>query len=227
MNNNNDTVALLFSGGRDSSLACVMLAKKGYKIHLLTFNNGTIINLDLAERRYKELEKIFPDTIIARKVIPSYGLFKEIALIPIEKDFKKYENNLLCMGCKLAMHVISLIYCLENKISIIADGYTYYQRTWIEQMPEAIQAVRKFHGEYKVKYVNPVYDQNSKEQVKKKLFSLGLSTKSLEGSCLLGSTFTIPPPEKVVAYIEEKLPFCRDYIQTHFNEKDKELIQAK
>jgi predicted subunit of tRNA(5-methylaminomethyl-2-thiouridylate) methyltransferase len=226
MDNNDNVVALLFSGGRDSSLACAMLAKKGYKIHLLTFNNGTIINLDLAEQRFNELEKRFSGTIIAREVIPSYGLFKEIALIPIEKDFKKYETNLLCMGCKLAMHVLSLIYCLENKIQIIADGYTEYQRTWIEQMPEAIHAVRKFHEEYKVKYVNPVYDQNSKEQVKKKLFSLGLSTKSLEGSCLFGGTFSIPPPEKVVAYIEEKLPLCRNYIKTHFNEKDKKLIEA-
>ncbi len=54
---NEDDVALLFSGGRDSSLACAVLAKKGYKIHLLTFNNGAIINLDLAEQRYKELDK--------------------------------------------------------------------------------------------------------------------------------------------------------------------------
>lgn len=150
MNYNNNNVALLFSGGRDSSLACAMLAKKGYKIHLLTFNNGTIINLDLAELRYKELNDRFSGAIIAREIIPSYGLFKEIALIPIEKDFRKYETNLLCMGCKLAMHVLSLIYCLENKIPIIADGYTEYQRTWIEQMPEAVQAVRKFHEEYKL-----------------------------------------------------------------------------
>lgn len=226
MNKKKKSVVLLFSGGRDSSLACAVLAKKGYKIHLLTFNNGTTTNLSLAERRYKELDKRFPDAIIARKVIPSYGLFKEIALTSIEKDFKKYETNLLCMGCKLAMHVLSLIYCLENKVSIIADGYTEYQRTWVEQIPQAIQTVRKFHEEYKVKYVNPVYDQNSKDQVKKKLFSFGLSTKSLEGSCLLGGTFSIPSPAKVVAYIKEKLPFCRNYIKAYFTEKNKKLIEA-
>jgi PP-loop superfamily ATP-utilizing enzyme len=183
------TVALLFSGGRDSSLACGVLAKKGYKIHLLTFNNGATIRQDLAEHRYKELSEKFPDAIIKRAIIPSYGLFKDLGLKNLEKDIKKYETNLICMGCKLSMHVISLIYCLENDIPIIADGYTDYQKKWIEQMPEAIEAVKKFHEEYHIKYINPVYSESSKEQVKDKLLKFGLSTKSLEGSCLFGGTF--------------------------------------
>ena len=217
------TVTLLFSGGRDSSLACCVLANRGCKIHLLTFNNGATIQLDLADQRYEELNEKFSDAILQRKLIPSYSLFKEIALKNLEEDFEKYETNLICMGCKLAMHVISLIYCLENKIPVIADGYTDYQKQWIEQMPEAIESVRKFHSEYNIKYINPVYSENSKEQVKEKLLGFGLSTESLEGKCLFGGTFSIPDPQVVVSYIDDKLPFCRDYIKTHFEEKNNKI----
>lgn len=213
------TVALLFSGGRDSSLACGVLAKKGYQIYLLTFNNGITIRQDLADNRYEELFKKFPDAIIKREIIPSYGLFKDLGLKNLEKDIKKYETNLICMSCKLSMHVISLIYCLENDIPTIADGYTDYQKKWIEQMPEAIEAVKRFHEEYDIKYINPVYSETSKEQVKDKLMKFGLSTKSLEGTCLFGGTFSIPEPHRVVSYIEDKLPQCRRYIKSHFDEK--------
>lgn len=222
-----NTATLLFSGGRDSSLACCVLANKGYKIHLLTFNNGATIRLDLAEHRYKELNDKFSDAILRKKIIPSYGLFKDIALKNLEKDFERYETNLICMGCKLSMHVLSLIYCLENKIHIIADGYTDYQKKWIEQMPEAIEAVRKFHGEYDITYINPVYNEISKEQVKEKLLRFGLSTKSLEGTCLFGGTFSIPDPKVVVSYIEDKLPYCREYIKWHFDEKEKKFPSVK
>ena len=212
-------VTLLFSGGRDSSLACCVLANRGCKIHLLTFNNGATIHLDLADQRYDELNGKFSDAILQRRLIPSYTLFKEIALKNLETDFEKYETNLICMGCKLAMHVISLIYCLENEIPVIADGYTDYQKKWIEQMPEAIETVRKFHGEYNIKYINPVYNENSKEHVKEKLLKFGLSSESLEGTCLFGGTFSIPDPQAVVSYIEDKLPYCREYIKLYFDAK--------
>jgi predicted subunit of tRNA(5-methylaminomethyl-2-thiouridylate) methyltransferase len=206
-------VALLFSGGRDSSLACALLARKGCKIHLLTYDNGAILSSDLAEIRHRELVARFPDAMVKWRVLPSYGLFKELALTPLEEDFRRYHTNLVCMGCKMAMHTLSLVYCLEHGIRMIADGYTGYQKDWVEQMPEAIQAIRRFHQSHGVKYVNPIYDFTSQELVKKKLFAFGLSPKPLEGSCLFGGTFSIPDPANVVAYIKAKLPICQQFIK--------------
>lgn len=206
-------VALLFSGGRDSALACALLALKGYRIHLLTFHNGATISRGLTEVRYRELKERFPRSIVAWRQIPSHGLFKKLALEPLEADFARFHTNLICMGCKLAMHVHSLIYCLEHRIRLVADGYTAYQKAWIEQMPPAIAAVRRFHQQYGIHYINPVYDINSKSEVKAKLFDMGLSPQPLEGACLFGGTFSLPDSKTVCAYIRRKLPECRQYIE--------------
>ena len=209
-------VVLLFSGGRDSTLAAALLACQGYRLHLLTFDNGALINDELTDLRYREFEARFPGAVVSRQKMPSFGLFKNIALVTLEDDVRRFHTNLICMGCKMAMHTLSLIYCLENRIRLIADGYTGYQKDWVEQMPAAI---RRFHQEYGVRYINPVYDFTSKEHVKSKLFDLGLSPKPLEGACLFGGTFSVPNSRAVCAYIRRKLPLCRRYIEEWFADR--------
>lgn len=215
---------LLFSGGRDSSLACVELAKKGYDLHLLTFDNGAVMNLDQVNYRYKELERLFPNRVKHNLLLPSYGLFKEIALIKLEEDFSKYNTNLICLGCKLAMHVLSLAYCLRNDIHTVADGYTEYQREYMEQMPEAIEETKKLHAEFGVEYLNPVYEIKDVNEVKRSLLAAGLSTRSMEGTCLFGDTFSVPSTEKLIGYMKEKAHICRSFLNDFLRKG--ELLQV-
>ena len=208
----NEEAVLLFSGGRDSSLAVVRLIEMGYKIHLLTFDNGATEDIAKSNLRLSEYSDEIKKNIITRKIINSKELFKKIALSNIETDITHFQKNLICMGCKMAMHTISLNYCLKNGIKVIADGYTYYQKEWPEQMPKAIDEIKKFHGQYGVKYVNPVYDIRSKEKAKEELDSYELSTNSLEGKCIFGGTFSTPIEKDVVEYIKEKISICEDYL---------------
>lgn len=212
--NKKKAAVLLFSGGRDSSLATLQLVKEGYEIHLLTFDNGTTKGIDISNFRLQELESILKDNLVERKIINSRELFKEIALKQIEGDLDTFGTNLICMGCKMAMHAISLNYCLKNDIKVIADGYTYYQREWPEQMPEAIKEIKEFHRKYGVKYINPVYDIKTKEEAKKRLSNHKLSIDSLEGSCIFGGTFSTPEESNVVDYIKSKLNVCESYLKT-------------
>lgn len=206
---------VLFSGGRDSSLACLEMARKEFDLHLLTFNNGAIMNINYSDYRYGELVKLMPNRIKSRLLLSSFGLFKEIALMNIEEDFKKYKTNMICLGCKLAMHVLSLVYCIKNDVKLITDGYTEYQKKYMEQSPEIINEVKKLHSEFGVEYLNPVYHVRDKAEVKRRLLIAGMSPKSMEGTCLFGDTFSTPKSEAAIRYMKEKSEVCRSYINDY------------
>lgn len=209
-------VALLFSGGIDSTLAAVILSLKDYKIHLLTMDNGVSDKSKYTEDRYNDLKELFPNNIVTWKRLICKKLFIDIAIEDIDKNMKKYRSNLLCLGCKLSMHTVGLTYCLDNNIKNIADGYTQYQNYLAEQVPESIELVKNFDGELGINYINPVIDYKSKVDVKKELLDFGLYTKSLESECTLARAFgklnrdfTV---DEVVRFTADKLKICEQYI---------------
>lgn len=203
---------VLFSGGRDSSLAACLLARDGFILDLLTTFNGASISSDVLEYRLRELRATFPENIATAVTLPTYGLFRRLALASIEEDFAKYKKNLIPLGDALATHAEAVVYCQRHKISVIASGYTSYERMFPEQMPEAIKLVRDFLAEYSVQYLTPVESYAHADQVKYDLLNFGLSTKSLEGLSLFADTFSIPSAPVVQEYVREKLVLCRDYI---------------
>lgn len=205
-------VAILFSGGRDSSLAACIYALKGYKVHLLSFFSGIGIKSEISEYRFEELKTRFPENIVNRVFIPTFGLFRRIAILNIEEDFAKYKYNLILVGDKLAMHAAAIVFCLKNKVPLIADGSSGYQENMPEQMPEAIKEFRDFHNEYSIRYGTPIRHFQNDDEVKHTLMELGITTKSLEGISVFAESFSKPPPEVLITYIEEKLPLCRQFI---------------
>lgn len=207
-----DEVAVLFSGGRDSSLVTCLLAQAGARLHLISTNNGAVIKPDIANYRYDELQSTFPNNIVRRIIIPSYSLFRRIALADIEKDFDKYKKNLIPVGDGLASHVEAIIYCLKNRIRGIASGFTKYESHYPEQLVEAVSVFRLFINEYSINYLTPVFEYDNVNKVKYRLFDFGISTKSLEGTSLFANTYSSPSPEVVVQYISDKLAICREYI---------------
>lgn len=220
-----DKIIVLFSGGRDSSLATCKLAERGNLLYLLNFDNGATIEKEVTKIKFEELRKRYPDNIVhfAQKAI--FGLFRKLALENIEKDFLKHKTNLICLGCKLASHVEAIIYGVENSISIIADGYNRYQANeFMEQRAEAIEIIKNFCSEYGILYINPIYNYESKKTVKYSLFEHGISFKSLEGSCLFGDTASIPSKQDVISYIYDRLQICREYIKAR-TQKGEEMSQ--
>lgn len=203
---------VLFSGGRDSSLAACLLASRGSRIHLLTCDNGVSIGADISEYRYSELRKVLGDNIVDRHVVSTMGLFRRIALANIEADFAKYQKNLIVLGSQLATHTEAIVHCLTHSIGRVASGFTSYQQSFAEQMPDAISALRQYLAEYDLEYETPVYEYDNSDDVKFRLLDFGVSTKSLEAVSIFADTFTEPTSEQVVEYIADKLPICREYI---------------
>jgi len=208
-------VLLLFSGGRDSSLAACILAEAGHRVHPFTTDNGTYIGSELSEHRFQELRRAFPDSFAPRAIRCTRGLFRRIALATIEDDFAEFHNNLIVVGDQLATLTEAIVYCLKNRLAIIASGYTAYQAdSYPEQMPEAVPLFAALAEEHGVQYTTPVYNFTSSDQVKYELYERGLTTKSLEGTSLFADTFSTPTASAVVDYIKKKAPICNAFIRS-------------
>lgn len=205
-------VAVLFSGGRDSTLVACLLALKGVKLHLLTGSCGLGIGTEIVETRFQELSRKFSGNIVAWKTLDIKGLLGAIAFRNIENDFREHQTNLILLGEKMALHTEAILYCLSMGIKYIADGTTKYQAHLAEQAPEAVTFFCEFSEEYGIQYLTPVYEAASEQQVKDHLFILGISTKSLESISLLSDSFSKPSEGVSALYLAQKKPICAQYI---------------
>jgi predicted subunit of tRNA(5-methylaminomethyl-2-thiouridylate) methyltransferase len=218
-------ISVLYSGGLDSTLTAAILARKGYNLHLITCDNGVSYGIDASRVHVRELEGLFPQKILTHEIIRVGGLFKTLSLIPIEEDFKKYGNtNLVCLGCKLSMFTHAMIYSIENGIDTIVDGFNKRQDGFPEQKLIVKNELKKWMKRYNIEYVNPIYsDYSSKDEVKAKLFDMGLLPKSIEATCMFGDTFSPTTDEHALAYIIEKISISDDYIKMYFKERRSDI----
>lgn len=204
--------AILFSGGLDSSLAVCDMIEKGYDVHLLHYDTGALISNNLIKIRYAELKKIYEECIVDLYERNISGLFRRIALVSLEEDIKKYGVSLICVGCKLAMHVQCIIYCKNNGIKCVADGSTERQKRYGEQREVSLEFVKKFYQEYDIEYKNPIYNLDKKE-IKYGLFDRGMTIQPLEDTCLFSNTFSIADDEIIEKYLESKREICKKLVE--------------
>lgn len=208
--------SVLFSGGLDSSLVACYMAERGYEIYLNHFDNGALISNNLYEVRYKEISDIYSKSNIYLNHMNCAGLFRKISLANIEGDIINFSKNLVCMGCKLSMHVENILFCLNNNIHLVVDGSTKKQEKYAEQREISIQHIKELYNQYDIDYLNPIYNL-TKKQIKYELFDRGITIQSLEDTCLFSNTFSEATDETIKKYIENKLSFCYKFIERRFS----------
>lgn len=218
-----EKVAILFTGGRDSSLVACLESLQDKEVHLITCNSGIGIKSELSEMRVKELIERFPNNIVGRTILPTYGLFRSIAIKNLEADFKRWGINLVLLGDKLAIHAAATVYCLEHGIKKIVDGCVGYQEDLAEQKNVAIELFREFEAKYGIDYECPIYNFGDQDDVKYAFMTFGLSSKFLEGVSIFGDAFSEPTEEVVGEYIKDKLDICEEHV--NFMTKTKDLMQ--
>lgn len=213
-------IVILYSGGLDSSALVGMCGARNYDIvHLLTFDNGAMSNLGLSEVKLFEFRDKFPRTKFIHKIIPVKYLFKQLALIDIEDMILQYKTNLVCVGCKMAMHAHAVIYSLENNIETVIDGFVKRQSHFPEQDESFITEIKELYSKYGINYKNPLYDVvKEKRDVKNILSRYNLSTKSIEPECLFGDTFSKAEPDNICAYIKSKIKLMYKFIDDSLRE---------
>lgn len=216
-----EKVVVLYSGGLDSSAVTAVCAANGCKeIHLLTFDNGVESNVELANFKIPSFQRRFSETTFIHRILPSKYLFKKVALKDIEIDIPSYGSNLICVGCKMSMHAMALIYAIKNNISMVMDGFAKRQEDFPEQDIAFLEEMKKIYLEYGVNYQSPLYERvQNKNDVKDILSRYNLSTKSIEAECLFGGTFSIATSENIRRYFLDKISIMKTYINECLIEK--------
>lgn len=214
----------MFSGGRDSSLAVCLLAKQDAEIELLTTSSGGTFGEQLVDYRVEELRNALGQALPWRRV-STPGLFRSVALANLEEDFARWRTNLILLGGQLASLTEGIVRCLQQGIPKLATGYVKYESDYMEQDPVAVRWLRDYCAEFGIELLTPVYDYTSVDHVKYALLNFGVSTKSLEAVSLFGDTFSPASASDIVAYLEDKLPTCRSYINLKLTGQDMEPLQ--
>jgi hypothetical protein len=169
---NGGPCVLMFSGGRDSTLAAVRLAKAGFAPTLVTITSNHLQGIESVQRRIDELGPLLaPGTRWLRIAQPQN----------LRTDTSFYAQT--CLPCHHAYVVVAANVARSLGASTLALGYTTYQSDWPEQTPLAVASLTAVLAEQGVQLLLPVRDLTSREQASRELEANGLSSASLEQKC--------------------------------------------
>lgn len=188
----NNDVLLLYSGGKDSTLAAIRLRNAGYNIHFIHFDNGHMMDSD---KPYLTFQKTFANQ-------EGYIFKYENRAINIANLFNSYFNSwreehgdnlngynldseIRCLSCRMAMYTKAIIYAKENGFKYIAEGARISQKFMLEQ-PAMINRLKKLAENYGIELLFPVLNLVDDEEEKQELIENGFSSKGWESKCLLG-----------------------------------------
>lgn len=232
-----EPITLLFSGGVDSTMAACRLAEAYDHVHLISYNNGYgHYRIDRTAHRAGELLRLYPGKF-THSIISIRELFEQLVLDHIWEDYKRYQSGFIwCMGCKLSMHMRTIMYNTKNNIRYAADGSSFDTSEMVEQMPVSVAKVKGFYCEYGITFENPVYKikrAESIEGLKKRSFRMGFQIGDrflgVQPKCKPGELYYMPlllrgtEPDHneadIAEYIDQKIDWARTYIDTYFGDK--------
>jgi len=211
--NSRKEALLLFSGGRDSSSACVEIIKSGYRVTLFTYQTGLPELVgprgdSAPDIRHKELVRAFPEYVNAvRAIRGNTYLLRKLAIERTNATHIVYP-----IALALSVHADAILYCLEHGITNIVCGHSGYQAKedrYIEQHDDFLKLAQEFLGEYGITLHSPVITK-SKQEIIDVLERVGVSSNSLENKSIFGGiAFEV---DKARQFWDESIPVCRAYI---------------
>jgi len=174
--NPSDTCVLMFSGGRDSTIAAARLSKTFQHVILITVLFKHLIGI----------EKVYARIVQLKKLLPKGSEWLQIAQpkLPITKLL----INVTCLPCQQAYVSIGAIIAQRFRISNLAMGYSGYQSSWPEQTPYATSRLKKLLEGFEIRLHLPVYSILKKEDVVNELMRVGVAHESYEQKCLKQSS---------------------------------------
>lgn len=237
-------VATLFSGGMDSTLTAMYLADHFARVHLLTYKTLGLIRLNSSAIHAQQLiEKLGPARI-SHEIIDINELHRRLRT-GFAQDYLNYckgtAPGVLCLGCKLAMHVRTLLYCLEHGVAYATDGALRVQSDHPECMPGVLNTLRQMYADYGVHFSSPMYEIDSKDQNRKRMLELGFTVAKKIGSttrfdqpiCLVGPFSTMwhysaPYDEaQMVQFLLSKRPVIDSIIADYCQKQQVNLAEIR
>lgn len=170
---NDASCLLMFSGGRDSTVAALRLSQSGACSPLITLTSGHLRGLTNVRQRARELASRLP-------IETPWIVIKQPHELRTDTTFYKQT----CLPCHHAYVVASAFIAKALGVKRIAFGYAAYQGKWPEQTPTAISALTRTLSKHGIELCLPVKDLASKDAAMSELVAAGLSAEALEQKCM-------------------------------------------
>lgn len=153
-----NTCAIFFSGGTDSTCVSALMAERFRELHLLTFTRHGISYAEHSQKAAQALRQKFPGTRFVHKIISTNRLFEYTAYHDYLRSLLRYGYYMLssCTFCSLSWHARMAAYCLDNDIMHAADGITRELLHYGGHMDANLKAAREFYARLGIEYENPV-----------------------------------------------------------------------
>ena len=167
-----DSCVLMFSGGRDSTLAAVRLANSGKKLILSTVSSEHLEGISAVEQRLIELKRYLSEDTL-------WILYADTGLTA--PGLNLAPNT--CLPCFLKYTSLGVITARKFNTPSLSFGFTKYQSEWPEQTRYAVEKFRTVLNEFSINLEIPVYNITTKEKAIEELEGLGLTISALEQKC--------------------------------------------
>lgn len=228
---------ILFSGGKDSFLSTLKILDQGYKVNLVTFDNGLELNSKNVLVGAKKIQKKYgPDKVKILGIKKIDAIFREFIcafynydIEYIKKEFGQITiSQFNCLACRLSMYVLAILISKKNKINLVVDGARKSQLFVIEQN-KMINLFKNLFKKYDLEIIYPLLEEEDDFTIKNQILAHGFVSKMNECQCLLG----MPVKEKsindaiiegvIAAYQKELYPkidkLLKDYKEIEFGEE--------
>jgi len=185
MKNKNNSIAVMYSGGLDSTLSAFRLGLKYKEVHLLTFDVSFTVGINNCKKNIPNLQRACPDAKIIHNII-NINKSRNLFWKDFPKDYFKYNDGtspaILCLSCKMSMLSETIRYCLDHGINKISNGLTGSQSDHPEHMPGIVNRFTKYMSQYGIQFVNEIYNIPTREMEKKELEEHGIETGTIIGA---------------------------------------------
>jgi hypothetical protein len=177
-------IALMYSGGLDTTYNALQLADEFSKVHLLTFCNGLCVRVGASKRHVCILQDKFGADKFEHSIVSVAEVFSFLKK-DLLKDMVKTRSPLLFdLCCRLSMEVAVIFYCLQRGIKYATDGNNpNTQGEIFLQQERYLERVGAFFVKHGIQYVHPYKYLESRNKVMNKLEAAGIKT----GAGLLGA----------------------------------------
>ena len=152
--------AVMFSGGTDSTLTAALVAQKYQKVHLVSYDRFDLFAVKNTQLNAQKLQHKYGHDRFEHHIIKINKITRYVFYERYLRNLKRHGFFLLsiCGLCKLAMHIRTVIFCVENHISDICDGANQGMHLFPAQMAIVIDEVQKMYARFGITYSNPVFN---------------------------------------------------------------------
>ena len=216
---NKKVIAVMFSGGVDSTYAAWSQIPEFEQIRLITFVRTGLRNPQNTQKAVDRLCRAFPDKHITHQLIDFEDLYHRVSpdeqklqvqhevlsqkIGPLWEDpdgmsFGQKKYDIIkqkffmaneCLQCKIAMHLAAIRFCRDNDINMLCDGSNTEQPDDGSQLEDVKNIARDLFSRYGINYFSPAFHITEEER-SKSLFEAGVT--DYENHKALEKSFQIP-----------------------------------